>query len=282
MTLPVPATKRITVGPVTIGGGAPLAIIAGPCVIETANHVRRMAEALVEIAHRVDIPLIFKTSFDKANRMSIDSYRGPGIKKGLPILAATRRAVGCPVLTDVHEISHCAPAAEVVDMLQIPAFLCRQTDLVVAAAKTGRPLNIKKGQFVAPQDMAHIAEKAVRAGNANITLTERGETFGYGNLIADMRGIPLMQRTGYPVVFDATHSVQMPGGAGGGKTSGGMRDMAPVLARAAVAAGADAIFMEVHDDPDHAPSDGPNMLHLDTVEELWRTLKRVREAIEAP
>lgn len=280
MSLPAPSTRPVSIGPVTIGGGAPLAVIAGPCVIETSDHVQRLAEALAEIARRVDIPLIFKCSFDKANRMSVDSYRGPGLEQGLPILAAVRRSVGCPVLTDVHEIAHCVPAAEAVDILQIPAFLCRQTDLITAAAKTGRPLNIKKGQFVAPQDMAHIAEKAARAGNTRLTLTERGESFGYGNLVADMRGIPLMQRTGYPVVFDATHSVQMPGSANGGKTSGGMRDMAPVLARAAVAAGADAVFMEVHDDPDRAPSDGPNMLRLDTVEELWRTLKRIRAAIE--
>lgn len=281
MTLPVPPTRTVRIGSVRIGGGAPLAVIAGPCVIESRDHVMNMAEALTKLARAVDLPLIFKVSFDKANRMSIDSYRGPGLEKGLPILAEVKRTFGCPVLTDVHEPAQCGPAGEVADILQIPAFLCRQTDLVAAAAKTGKALNIKKGQFVAPQDMAHIAEKAVRSGNSQITLTERGEAFGYGNLVADMRGIPIMQKSGFPVVFDCTHSVQMPGSGAGGKTSGGMREMAPVLARAAVAAGADAIFMEVHDNPEQAPSDGATMLRLETVEALWRTLKRIRAAIES-
>ena len=257
---------QIAVGDLRIGNDLPLTLIAGPCAIESRSHALETAEALREIAAGAGIGLIYKSSFDKANRTSIDSSRGIGMADGLDILAAVRDAVGCPVITDVHLPEQCAPTAEAVDVLQIPAYLCRQTDLVVAAAKTGRPLNIKKGQFLAPWDMANVFAKAKDAGNDNVMLCERGASFGYNTLVSDMRALPVLAETGCPVVFDATHSVQQPGGRGG--TSGGQREFVPVLARAAVAVGVAAVFMETHRDPDSAPSDGPNMVPLDEMAEL--------------
>ena len=252
--------RHVAVGPLSIGNDLPLALIAGPCLIESRAHALETADALREIAEGAGIGLIYKSSFDKANRTSIDSPRGSTMAEGLAILAEVRETVGCPVLTDVHSPEQCGPAAEAVDVLQIPAFLCRQTDLVVAAARTGRPLNIKKGQFLAPWDMANVVAKARAAGNDDVLVCERGASFGYNTLVSDMRALPILAQTGCPVVFDATHSVQQPGGLGG--RSGGQREFVPVLARAAVAAGVAAVFMETHRDPDNAPSDGPTMIPL--------------------
>jgi 2-dehydro-3-deoxyphosphooctonate aldolase (KDO 8-P synthase) len=252
--------RHVHIGNLTLGNDRPMALIAGPCVLESRAHALEMSHALVELTGRLGLGLIYKTSFDKANRTAIDSHRGIGLKASLPILAEVREVHGCPVLTDVHAPEQCAPVAEAVDVLQIPAFLCRQTDLLIAAAKTGRPINVKKGQFLAPWDMRNVARKLSTAGNDNILLCERGVSFGYNTLISDMRALPILAETGYPVVFDATHSVQQPGGQG--TTTGGERRFVPVLARAACAVGVAAVFMETHDDPDHAPSDGPNMVKL--------------------
>ncbi len=257
-------------GRVRIGNAEPLTIIAGPCAMESREHALEMAHALKEIASRLGVGLIYKTSFDKANRTSGEKPRGVGLGQALPIFAEIREATGLPVLTDVHEIDQCAQAAEVIDVLQIPAFLSRQTDLIVAAARTGRVVNIKKGQFLAPDDMQHVIAKALAAGNPNVMATERGASFGYHTLVSDMRALPIMAKIGCPVVFDATHSVQQPGGAGG--ASGGERQYVPVLARAAVAVGVAAVFMETHQDPDSAPSDGPNMVPLKDFEPLVREL----------
>ena len=252
--------RHVRIGTVEVGNDLPLALIAGPCALESRAHALEMSAALKELAVRLGIGLIYKTSFDKANRTSLDSPRGIGLKEALPILAEVRETHGIPVLTDVHEPGQCAMVAEAVDVLQIPAFLCRQTDLLVAAARTGRAVNVKKGQFLAPWDMANVAAKLERAGNADVLLTERGASFGYNTLVSDMRALPILARTGFPVVFDATHSVQQPGGLGG--RSGGEREFVPVLARAAAAIGVAAVFLETHEDPDRAPSDGPNMVPI--------------------
>ena len=254
------ALRHVRVGDVMLGNDLPLVLIAGPCAIEGRAHALETAEALSGIAAGAGVALIYKSSYDKANRTSLESPRGVGMAEGLGILAEVRDSVGCPVLTDVHAPEQCADVAEAVDVLQIPAFLCRQTDLIVAAAVTGRPLNVKKGQFLAPWDMANVVAKAEKAGNANVMVCERGASFGYNALVSDMRSLPILARTGCPVVFDATHSVQQPGGLGG--RSGGEREFVPVLARAAVAVGVAAVFMETHRDPDKAPSDGPNMVPL--------------------
>ena len=253
-------TRTVRVRDVEIGNDRPFVLIAGPCQIESESHAFEMADALSGIAQAAGVPLIYKSSFDKANRTSGGAARGVGIIRGLSILAAVRERFRIPVLTDVHAPEQCEPAAEAVDILQIPAFLCRQTDLLLAAGETGRAINVKKGQFLAPWDMANVAAKIAETGNESILLTERGASFGYNTLVTDFRGLPVMARTGYPVVFDATHSVQQPGGHGG--SSGGQREFAPVLARAALAVGVAALFIETHEDPDHAPSDGPNMIPL--------------------
>ncbi len=254
------AQRRIGIGNVTVSNDAPFVLIAGPCALESREHALEMSAALVEITGKLGIGLIYKTSFDKANRTSLDSSRGMGLEKSLPILAEVRETYGCPVLTDVHLPGQCATVAEACDVLQIPAFLCRQTDLIVAAAETGRALNIKKGQFLAPWDMANVVKKAEAAGNDRVMVCERGSSFGYNTLVSDMRSLPILAQTGCPVVYDATHSVQQPGGQG--TSSGGQREFVPVLVRAALAIGVGAIFMETHQDPDRAPSDGPNMVPL--------------------
>jgi 2-dehydro-3-deoxyphosphooctonate aldolase (KDO 8-P synthase) len=256
---PVP-NSEVAVGGVRFGNRLPLTLIAGPCALESRAHALEMASALKEIAARAGVGLVYKTSFDKANRTSANSARGLGLEKALDIFGEIRATFGLPVLTDVHEADQCARLAEVVDVLQIPAFLCRQTDLLVAAAKTGRVVNVKKGQFLAPWDMANVVAKITGAGNANVLVTERGASFGYNTLVSDMRALPILARTGAPVIFDATHSVQQPGGQG--TTSGGEREFVPVLARAAVAVGVAGVFIETHQDPDKAPSDGPNMVPL--------------------
>ncbi|HTO83549.1 MAG TPA: 3-deoxy-8-phosphooctulonate synthase [Methylomirabilota bacterium] len=262
--------RHVTVGNITIGNDRPLALIAGPCALESRAHAREMCQALTELTGKLGIGLIYKTSFDKANRTSAHSPRGLGMEKSLPILAELRESFGCPVLTDVHEREHCAAVAEAVDVLQIPAFLSRQTDLLIAAGETGRAINVKKGQFLAPWDMKQVASKIAQTGNHNILLCERGVSFGYNTLVSDMRSLPILAETGYPVVFDATHSVQQPGGQG--TKSGGQREFVPVLARAAVAVGVAAVFMETHQDPDKAPSDGPNMMPLRNMPALLQTL----------
>lgn len=259
---------QVQVGPITIGGKNPIALIAGPCVIEDAERTLAIGRAVKQIADRLGIPYIFKASFDKANRSSFKSFRGPGLHEGLAVLANIKQALGVPVLSDIHCTTQVAAAAEVLDILQIPAFLCRQTDLVYGAAQTGRVINVKKGQFLAPRDMKNVVDKIREAGNENILLTERGFSFGYNNLVVDMRALPIMRSLGYPVVFDATHSVQLPGGAG--TSSGGQREFVAHLARAAAAAGIDALFMEVHDNPEEALSDGPNMLYIDQLEDLLK------------
>ena len=266
------ASKQVKVGHIDIGAAGPLAVIAGPCVIESRESALKHASALKQAADRVGVPYIFKSSFDKANRSSGDSFRGPGLEKGLAILAEVKKKIGVPVLTDVHEQEQIGPAKEVVDVLQIPAFLCRQTDFVLAVARSGRVINVKKGQFLAPWDIRHVVEKIVSTGNDQVLLTERGVSFGYNNLISDMRSLVVMGELGYPVVFDATHSLQLPGGLG--KASGGERKYIGPLARAGVAVGIDALFMEVHEDPDRALSDGPNSLPLKEFEGLLRVVKR--------
>ncbi|MBV9971293.1 MAG: 3-deoxy-8-phosphooctulonate synthase [Xanthobacteraceae bacterium] len=265
-----PPNPVVAVGAVRFGNDLPLAVIAGPCALESRDHALEMAAALKEIGGRLGIPLVFKTSFDKANRTSAASARGIGLDEALPIFAEIRSTLGLPVLTDVHESEQCARVAQAVDVLQIPAFLSRQTDLLVAAARTGKAVNVKKGQFLAPWDMANVVAKITGAGNANVLITERGASFGYNTLVSDMRALPILARTGAPVIFDATHSVQQPGGKGG--SSGGEREFVPVLARAAVAVGVAGVFIETHQDPDRAPSDGPNMLPLRDMEALLRRL----------
>ena len=262
--------RHVTVGNITIGNDLPLVLIAGPCALESRVHAMEISAGLVEITERLGIPLIYKTSFDKANRTSIDSPRGIGFDDGLPVLAEIREARGCAVLTDVHLPEQCAPNAKAVDVLQIPAYLCRQTDLLVAAAETGAAINVKKGQFLAPWDMKNVARKIESSGNDRVLLCERGASFGYNTLVSDMRSLPVMKETGFPVVFDATHSVQQPGGQGG--SSGGERRFVETLARAAVAVGVAAVFMETHEDPDRAPSDGPNMVPLKALPALLETL----------
>ncbi len=262
-----------------LGAGKPLLIIAGPCVIESWEVVFNTAQALKDLSRQLNFPFVFKASYDKANRTSIDTFRGPGLEKGLEILSEVKRKLGIPVLSDVHEVSHCAPAAAVLDVLQIPAFLCRQTDLVVAAAKTGKPVNIKKAQFVAPADILHSVRKVTASGNQDVFVTERGTTFGYNNLVVDYRAIAIVQGEGTAVVFDATHSVQLPG-AGGGKSSG-QRQFVPTLARAAVAAGCQGVFMEVHPNPDQALSDGPNQVPLSHVRDLINQLVTVHKVVSA-
>jgi len=259
-------SRSFQIGKITIGGSAPLFLIAGPCVIESEAHATMMAESLAAVASDLDVPLIFKASYDKANRSSVSSYRGPGLDEGLRILAQIKKRTGLPILTDVHEVSHVAPAAEVCDVLQIPAFLSRQTDLLVAAGRSGRVVNIKKGQFLSPWDIANAAEKVAGTGNEKIILTERGSSFGYQNLVVDMRSFPIMRGLGYPVVFDVTHAVQLPGGEG--KSSGGQPEFIEPLARAGAAAGVDGIFLEVHEDPTKALSDGTNALPLDRLRPL--------------
>jgi 2-dehydro-3-deoxyphosphooctonate aldolase (KDO 8-P synthase) len=258
---------------VVVGGGAPLTLIAGPCVIEGEEFTLSLAQQLKEITHDIPIPLIFKASYDKANRTSISSSRGPGLKEGLRILQRVKEEVGVPILSDVHGVAEVPRAAEVLDVIQIPAFLCRQTDLLVEAGKTGKPINVKKGQFLAPWDMVHVVEKIASTGNEQILLTERGTSFGYNNLVSDIKALPIMRGLGYPVIYDATHSVQLPGGAG--KASGGNREFIPHLARAAVGAGVDGIFVEVHPDPEQALSDGANSLRLDALSPLLRQLTAI-------
>ncbi|MGE0035900.1 MAG: 3-deoxy-8-phosphooctulonate synthase [Xanthobacteraceae bacterium] len=265
------ANPTVAVGTVRFGNALPLALIAGPCALESRAHALEMASALKEIAARLGVGLVYKTSFDKANRTSARSARGIGLDAALPIFADIRESLGVPVLTDVHDAAQCAAVAQAVDVLQIPAFLCRQTDLLVAAAKTGRVVNVKKGQFLAPWDMANVVSKITAAGNRNVLVTERGASFGYNTLVSDMRALPILARTtGAPVIFDATHSVQQPGGQG--TSSGGEREFVPVLARAAVAVGVAGVFIETHQDPDKAPSDGPNMVPLKDMEGLLRRL----------
>ncbi|HUR71042.1 MAG TPA: 3-deoxy-8-phosphooctulonate synthase [Candidatus Limnocylindrales bacterium] len=266
-------TKLINIGNIAVGGDRPLAIIAGPCVIESRESALRHAAALKERAERVGVPYIFKSSYDKANRSSVDSFRGVGLEKGLAVLAEIKQKVGVPVLTDVHEIAQVAAAKEVADILQIPAFLCRQTDFVAAVAQSGKVVNVKKGQFLAPWDMRYVIDKIVSNGNQQILVTERGASFGYNNLVSDMRSLVVMREMGYPVVFDATHSLQLPGGLG--QASGGERKYIPALSRAGVAAGVDALFMEVHENPDQALSDGPNSLALANFEALIRKVKEI-------
>jgi len=268
--------KTVSIRNVTFGGSE-LGLIMGPCVIESRDHALKMANAIREISEKVDLPVIYKSSFDKANRTSMSSFRGLGIDEGLSILADVKSETGLPVLTDIHDASQANIVAEVVDVLQIPAFLCRQTDLLVAAAKTGKPVNVKKGQFLAPWDMKNVVTKLEETGCNTILLTDRGTQFGYNNLVADMRAIPLMQKFGYPVIFDATHSAQLPGGDG--ITTAGMREMIPTLAKSAVAAGCNGLFMEVHNDVEHAKSDATTQWPLDKLESLLLKLKSIREAV---
>src|ERR1051326_1990124 len=270
----------VTVGQVRFGNDLPLALIAGPCVLESRAHALETASALKEIAQKLGIGLVYKTSFDKANRISATSARGLRLEAALPIFAEIRENLGLPVLTDVHEPPQCAYAAKAVDILQIPAFLCRQTDLLLAAARTGRPVNVKKGQFLAPWDMANVVAKITGAGNRNVLLTERGVSFGYNTLVSDFRALPILKQTGAPVIFDATHSVQQPGGQG--TASGGEREFVPVLSRAAAAVGVAGIFIETHQDPDRAPSDGPNMIPLKDLPRLVRTLLEFDRLAKAP
>lgn len=269
--------NSVQISGIRIGRPGPFALIAGPCVIESQEVTISIAARLKELTTRLKVPFIFKASYDKANRTSIDSFRGPGIDKGLAILAAIRRDLDIPVISDVHQAWEAEMAAEVLDVIQIPAFLCRQTDLLTAAAKTGKPVNVKKGQFMAPWDMVHVVNKLKSAGNRNIILTDRGVSFGYNNLVSDFRCVPIMQKTGCPVIYDVTHSVQLPGGGGG--VSGGQREFVPMLARAAIAAGADGIFIETHPEPEKALSDGANSLRLDDLEGLLIQLKAISDAL---
>ncbi len=263
-------THHVKVGTFEIGNDLPLTLLAGPCVIESRHHALEMSHALVEMTGKLGIKFVYKTSFDKANRLSIQSERGIGLKEALPIFAEIREKWGCPIVTDIHDPSQCAPVAEVVDILQIPAFLCRQTDLLLAAGKTGKAVNVKKGQFLAPWDMKNVVKKLESTGNKNILVCERGVSFGYNTLVSDMRALPILAEMGYPVVFDATHSVQQPGGQG--TSTGGQREFVPVLARSAVSIGVAAVFIETHQDPDKAPSDGPNMMRLKDMPALLETL----------
>ncbi len=271
-------TREISIGGIKIGGNRPLVLIAGPCVIESEEATLRHAERLLTICNGLSLPLIFKASYDKANRTSIGAFRGPGLREGLRILAKVKQSLGLPVLSDIHSIEQVAPAAEVLDVLQIPAFLCRQTDLLIAAARSGRVINVKKGQFLAPWDMKNVAGKLAASGNENIILTERGVSFGYNNLVVDMRSFPVMRSSGYPVVFDATHSVQLPGGQG--ESSGGQREFVEYLSRAAVATGIDGIFMEVHEDPDKALCDGPNSIPLSELPLLLMKLRAIDAVVK--
>jgi 2-dehydro-3-deoxyphosphooctonate aldolase (KDO 8-P synthase) len=270
-------SNLIKTGNVAIGRGAPLVLISGPCVIEDYETTREIASTLKDITDKLEIPFVFKASYDKANRTSLTSYRGPGLDDGIKLLAEIKKEFGIPILSDVHRISEVPAASRVLDIIQIPAFLCRQTDFIIEVARSGKVVNIKKGQFLAPWDMANVVQKITSAGNQNLLITERGTMFGYNNLVVDFRGFMIMRQTGYPVVFDATHSVQLPGGAG--TSSGGQRDFAPMLARAAVAAGVDGIFMEVHRDPDQALCDGPNSLKLETIYDLLAQLKSIHGII---
>jgi 2-dehydro-3-deoxyphosphooctonate aldolase (KDO 8-P synthase) len=274
----VQPSKAVTIGSVTFANERPIGLFAGPCQMESRAHALEMAGALKEICARAGVGFVYKTSFDKANRTSLGARRGLGLKGALPVFAEIREALGVPVLTDVHEAGQCAPVAEVVDVLQIPAFLCRQTDLLIAAAATGRPVKVKKGQFLAPWDMRNVVEKITGSGNPNVLVTERGASFGYNTLVVDMRALPIMARLGCPVIFDATHSVQQPGGRG--TSSGGDRTFVPVLARAAVAVGVAGVFIETHQDPDRAPSDGPNMMPLGELEGLIRELKAIDSLVK--
>ncbi len=271
-------TREISIGNVMIGGENPLAFIAGPCAIEGEDITLRAAVKLKEFSDKYGIPLIFKCSYDKANRTSVGSFRGPGLEDGLKILARVKEETGLPILSDVHSVAEMGPASEVLDVLQIPAFLSRQTDIIVAAAKTGKPVNIKKGQFLAPGDMINTINKARSAGNEDVMITERGASFGYNNLVVDMRSFPIMQESGCPVVYDATHSVQLPGGQG--SSSGGQRQFIVPLSRAAVSAGCDAVFMEVHEDPEKALCDGPNMLPLDEFPSLAMKLMEISRIVK--
>ena len=277
-TAPLKPNARVSVGPVTFANDAPIAVFAGPCQMESRAHALEMASALKEIAGRLGFGLVYKTSFDKANRTSLSGKRGIGFEAALPVFAEIRESLGLPVVTDVHEAGQCAPLAEAVDVLQIPAFLCRQTDLLIAAAHTGRVVKVKKGQFLAPWDMRNVVAKVVGSGNPNVLVTERGASFGYNTLVADMRALPIMAETGCPVIFDATHSVQQPGGQG--TSSGGDRRYVPVLARAAVAVGVAGLFIETHQDPDNAPSDGPNMVPLRDFEGLMRSLMAIDAVVK--
>ncbi len=270
--------REVAVGPVRLGNALPFGLIAGPCQLESLDHARMIAGRLAEICAELSIPFVFKASYDKANRSSLGGTRGLGMERGLEILGRIRDEFGCPVLSDVHEPAHCAPAAAICDILQIPAFLSRQTDLLLAAGETGRAVNIKKGQFLAPWDMANVAAKVASTGNENILLCERGASFGYNMLVSDMRALPIMAETGYPVIFDATHSVQLPGGRG--DASGGQREFVAPLARAALAVGCAGLFIETHEDPDNAPSDGPNMVPLDRMAPLLRQLARIDALIK--
>ena len=269
--------SEVQVGNLWIGGGHPLVLIAGPCVIEEEGETRRMAENLKRIAEETRIPFIFKSSYDKANRSHVSSFRGPGLKRGLEILARIRTELEVPVLSDVHSPEEAREASSILDILQIPAFLCRQTDLLLAASGTGKPINVKKGQFLAPWDMKNVVEKIESTGSVAIVLTERGTSFGYNNLVVDFRSLPIMAEWGYPVVFDATHSVQLPGGLG--STSGGQRQYVSVLARAAVAVGCDGLFLEVHEDPDRAPCDGPNMIAMRDLPEILKPLQEIHDLL---
>jgi 2-dehydro-3-deoxyphosphooctonate aldolase (KDO 8-P synthase) len=275
------APNPVAIGTVRIGKNCPLALIAGPCVMEPGEMTFRIARRLADICGALAVPLIFKASFDKANRTSGSSFRGPGLVEGMKVFARVKAETNLPVTTDIHETIQANPLAEMVDLLQVPAFLARQTDLLEAAAGTGRPVNVKKGQFMAPWDMSNVVAKLTESGASGILLTERGTTFGYGRLVNDFRAIPQMQATGAPVVFDATHSVQLPSAGAGGTASSGQREMIPTLVKAAVAAGCDALFLEVHPDPDHALSDGPNSLRLDELQGLLSTCLRIRAAISA-
>lgn len=264
-------TKTVTIGSIPFGGANPISLILGPCQLENRDHSMMMAEHIAKACAQSETQFIFKASYDKANRSSLSAQRGIGMDEGLRILDDVRREFGCPILTDVHETTHCAAAGEVVDVIQIPAFLCRQTDLLLAAGKTGKAINIKKGQFLAPWDMGNVANKVASTGNDNIMLCERGTSFGYNTLVSDFRGLPTMAETGYPVIFDATHSVQQPGG--NGTSTGGQREFVPVLARAACAVGVAGLFIETHQDPDTAPSDGPNMVPVHELGDLIKTLR---------
>ena len=273
----IKVSSRVKIGDLTVGGNGPLFLISGPCVIENKELTLKVARFLKGLAQRVKIPIIFKSSYDKANRTSIESFRGPGLNEGLEILKEVKNTMGLPILSDIHQVSEIGKAAEILDIIQIPAFLSRQTDLILEAARTRLPINIKKGQFLSPWDIEQVVLKAVSGGNSSILLTERGTSFGYNNLIVDMRSLSVMKNFGYPVVFDATHGVQLPGGRG--KSSGGQRQFVAPLARAAVAAGADGVFLEIHPDPDSALSDGPNSLSFEQVEPLLNTLKKIHRLV---